>query len=762
MATISTMFKVMDGFTSPIQKNIDIMTRMVDVMEQMNSAGNMPGLEDAFNDIRTEIGLANHEVDEFNQRLQESGDQGQRAAHKLDSGFGGFQKTLIVLNQGLELTKSLIHGVSQVMKIPDQFVTTTSRLNMLNDGLQDTGQLQDMIFKSAQHTRSSYQSTAEAVAQMGFAAGDALGNNNQAMIRFTELMNKSLAISGAEGAQRQSVLLQTSQALAKGKVQGQEFNAIMENAPYIMQKMADHLGVSVGELKEMGSEGELTSRVLIDSLFGAGEEIDTLFKEMPDTFEDVSTKVQNSALNAFRPIITMLSDGINSDGFQSFVDTIIVGVEWSVDHLTVFMQRVDQIGQLEGFQAFASSAGSALAFVGNGIVFVGDMALNTAEFFIEHWSVIEPILWAVGLAVGGITTALLIYKGVVAATAAIEAVKSAAQMIATGATIAETAAQWGLNAALLACPATWVVIAIIALIAILIALGIWLYKLWQNNIDFRVGVIGVWNNLLGFFDQVPIFFQWVGNGILDALSNMKVGAAMILQGMVNNAIDNINKLIALVNNIPGVSIDAIGAVDFGTRTAIEEETKQQQRAADLQASRDAAALKAAERENQLAQDAARWRQEAAEKEAAMEAEKKQMAADDTPWGNDFDFGPMEIGGGNLDKVGKIGKEVDISNQSLQYLRDIAELQALEQVNAYSTVAYESFDEARLSDADANLLKSAAHQSTNVYYLSYSGGVRIRNDIQKGEDYDSIRRRMEEEIDNDIEVGLSDIDKVVNG
>lgn len=755
MATISTMFKVMDGFTSPIQKNIDIMTKMVDVMEQLNTAGNMPGLEDAFNDIRSDISVANHELDEFNQQLQDSGNEAVRAANKMQSGFEGFGKTLVVINQGLELTKKAIQGVTNVMRIPDQFVTTTSRLNMLNDGLQTTEQLQDMIFQSAQHTRSEYQSTAKAVAQMGFAAGDALGNNNQAMIRFTELMNKSLAISGAEGAQRESVLLQTSQALAKGKIQGQEFNAIMENAYFIMDKMSEHLGVTRGELKAMGSEGELTASVLIDSLFGAGEEIDAKFQSMPDTFEDVSTKIQNSALNAFRPVITMLSQGINSSGFQNFVDTIVVGVEWGVSHITVFMQRIEQIGQLDGFQQFASSTGSALAFIGNGIVFVGNAALDTATFFIEHWSTIEPIIFALGLTIGGLTAALLIYKGVVATAAIIEGVKSAAQMIATGATIAETAAQWGLNAALLACPATWFIIIIIAIIAIVVALI-------ATNVDFRIRFFEIWNSVLGFFDQVPIFFQSVWYGILDGMSNMRIQAALILQGMVNNAIENINKLINLVNNIPGVSIDAISSVEFGTNIALEEQAKQQQRAANVEANRDAASLKAAERENKLAQDAARWREEAAEKEAAMEAEKQQAAPDDTPWANDFDFGPMEVGGGSLDKVGKIGKEVDISNQSLEYLRDIAELQVLDQINAYSTVAYEGMGEAHLSDGDADLLKTAAHQNTNVYYLNYSGGVRINANVKRGEDWNSVRSQWEEEIDNDIESGLSDIDKVVNG
>ncbi len=746
MATISSMLKIVDGFTSPIQKNINIMNRMIDVMEQMNQAGNMPGLESAFNEMRTDISLVNHELDVLSQNLKESGNTGAAATAKISGGFGGVSKAIVVANQGLQLLKQGYQSLQNFMSGADERTGADARLSLIRDELRTQEQLEAQVMAVSNATRTQYETTAELVAKMG--RQDYFKGQNDKALAFAKTLNQGMIVSGASVTETNSALLQLSQGIASGVLRGDEFNSIMENGSVLAEMMAKSLGVTKGELREMAADGMLTAEAVVSSIMQQADVIDQQFSSMPVTFGQVQTQMGN--------LWSQMLNNMSQAGQP--IDAVILKMQ----------ELYAWLSTMEG-QQFMSGLASGIGFTIDGAVQLSQIIGDIYTFFVDNWSTIEPILWGVGFAVGAITTALLVYKAVQWISTSLtiaSAIASGARTVALGgetvATTAAASAQWGLNAALLANPVTWIILAIVALIAIIIALSIWLYRLWQTNIDFRVGVIGVWNNMLGFFDQVPIFFQMVGNGVLDGLSYMKVGAALILQDMVNDAIAKINMLIELANKIPGVSIDAIGAVDFGAQTAIEEEIKRQERASDLQASRDAAALKAAERANQLAQDETRWRQEAAEKEAALQEEQKKNDANNTPFDPELDWGPVEVGGGSLDKVGKIGKEVDISKQSLQYLRDIAEIQALESVNAYSTVSYEGISQASLSKADADLLKSAAGQSTKVYYLNYSGGVRIRNDIKQGQDWDSIRRQMEEEIDNDIESGLSDIDKVVNG
>lgn len=747
MASISTMFKIMDGFTAPIQKNIGIMTKMIDVMERMNSAGNMPGLENAFNEIRTDISLANHELDVFNQNLQESAQKSAEASARVSVGFGGISRAIIVANQGLQLLRQGYQSLQNFMGGSDERTSADARLSIIRDELRTQEQLEAQVMAVSNATRSSYEGTAALVAKMG--RQDYFKDNNDKALAFAGTLNKGLVISGASATEANSALLQLSQGIASGVLRGEEFNSIMENGTVIAEMMAESLGVNKGQLRAMAEDGKLTADVVVASIMQQAAVIDQQFASMPITFGQVQIQFQN----IWSQILNDMSQ-----------------VGQPIDNVIKKMQELYAwLSTIEG-QQFMTGLASGLGFVLEGMTALAQLAGGIYLVFVNNWGAIEPLMWAVATAVGGITAALLIYNAVQwisnSLTVAGAIASGAKTVLLAGETMtiaAATKAQWGLNAAMLANPITIVILAIVALIAIVIGLSVWIYRLWQTNIDFRVGVIQVWNNLLGFFDQVPIFFMEVGNGVLNAFSYMKAGAAMLLQQMVNNAIDNINRLIALINQIPGVSVQTIGAVEFGAQVAAEEELKRQQRANMIEERKGEAQKKAVERENKLAEDSSRWRLEAAEKEATLLKKQEEFGGFGSGVdSSQLDWGPLEVGGGSLDKVGKIGSEVDISNQSLVYLRDIAEIQALESVNAYSTVQLDTMNEARLSAADADLLKSAAGQDTNIYYLSYSGGVRIKNDIKKGEDWASVRRQMEEEIDNDIESGLSDIDRVVNG
>lgn len=149
-------------------------------------------------------------------------------------------------------------GVKKMVELSDATTSITARLDMMNDGLQTTAELNDMIFQSAQRSRGSYLETANLVTQLGSMAGDAF-SSSQEIVAFAELLNKQLVISGANGASASAAIFQLQQALASGVLRGEELNSVLEQAPVITQTIADYLGVSIGELRELGSEGAITA-----------------------------------------------------------------------------------------------------------------------------------------------------------------------------------------------------------------------------------------------------------------------------------------------------------------------------------------------------------------------------------------------------------------------------------------------------------------------------------------------------------------------
>jgi tape measure domain-containing protein len=280
------------------------------------------------------------------------------------------------------------------------------------------------------------------------------------------------------------------------------------------------------------------------------------------------------------------------------------------------------------------------------------------SFIADNWSIIQPILIGITVALGALAVGLGI--------AAI--------------------AQWALNSAMLANPMTWVIVAIVALIAVIVILAIWIIDLWKTNMDFKYGVIKIWNDLLNFFDQVPIFFQWVANGIADAFGRGKVQTLNILQDMANGAIDIINGLIRSMNKIPKVSIDTIDHLTFAATAAVKAEAASQARADNLQASKDSASAKAAARQSEMMANRAADEANLAAKKAAAEAannlepdiptyEEYLNSGANIPGAGsgaaDIAKNGAKVNGGKLDSVGSIKDDVSIADDDLKLLKDIA-------------------------------------------------------------------------------------------
>lgn len=434
-----------------------------------------------------------------------------------------------------------IQGVNNVLNISDELVQTTSRLNMMNDGLQTTEELVNMVYAAAQDSRGSFSDMASVVAKFGNNAGDAFSSSAE-VVAFADLVQKQMTIAGASSTEASNAMLQLSQALGSGVLRGDELNSIFEQAPNLIQSIADYLDVPIGQIREMASEGELTADIVKASIFSASDEINAKFEEMPMTWGQIWQSMQNTALIAFQPVLQRLSEIANSEAFQKFVNDAI--------------------------QALATLANIALN--------VFDLLATGASFVSDNWSIIEPIILGIATAFGIYAGALVTYNTVQAITNGLKALAvfresahAAATMLSTGATFAYTAAQYGLNAALAACPLTWIILSIIALIALIFAVCNAIANL-TGVADSGFSIIaGCVNVVIEFFKNLGLTVAnialGIGNAIAALASNMMTAfhnAICSVQSwfysLLSTALSVIAGICEALNKLPFVQFDYSG------------------------------------------------------------------------------------------------------------------------------------------------------------------------------------------------------------
>ena len=296
-----------------------------------------------------------------------------------------------------------LRGIGQAAGLADTISTTTARLNMMNDGLQSTAELTEMIYDSANRARGAYQDTADMVAKLGTLAGEAFGSSGE-IVAFSEQINKLMTLSGASSAGRQAAMLQLTQAMSSGVLRGEELNSILEQTPTIAQTIARYLGVSTGEMRNLASEGLVTAKVVKDAVFSSAEETNTKFAQMPMTFSQAATRIKNAAIMEFQPIGQRLSDALNSDTGQAAINGIIqiIGrlgdaADWTFDRISDGIAWARE--NSEKLEDVLGTVASTAALAGAAIVASGTAsALSWAK---ANWQ----MLLVVGAAAGLIYTA---------------------------------------------------------------------------------------------------------------------------------------------------------------------------------------------------------------------------------------------------------------------------------------------------------------------------------------------------------------------
>lgn len=638
MATVSSSLALQDRFTATINKAIQGSNRLLKVMEQIDQKDLDVNLRRQFSAALQAEKANNAELEKMVKNLNNAGN----AADPLADAMSRVKSAL--------LGAGAVYSAQRVLQLADSMTTTRARLDLVIEGMNEAGatadQLQQRIMQSANRSRASYLDTADAISKMGIMAGDAFGSTDE-LVQFTELINKQFTIAGASAEGQSAAMLQLTQAMSSGVLRGEELNSIFEQAPTIIQTIADYLDVPIGRIRDMAANGEITAEIVKNAMLSSADEINRKFESMPYTYSQVWTMAQNILMDSFQPVLQMIGAG--------------------------------------------------------------------AQLIVDNWGTIEPVFW--GLAAAGLAYAVAL------------GIQTTATWIATGA--ART-----FFATLLTNPLLWIALVIGVVVA---AIYQWvqavggLENAWAIAMDYirygtdltaygiSYGVTWVLNSL----DRMELGAATLSTNFQNFMGDMRAGALTQLQELANGGIGIINDFISTLNKIPGVSIDLIDQLTFGTIAGLENEAAKQQRSADLAAKTQAVNDRISSRDTALATQKATLESAHAARRAenaSRVAAAAEKAASDSLLSAAGGAGASQLDSiGKVGEVGKINSDVNIADEDLQLMKDVAEMRYVQNfVTLTPTVAMNAqvservdIDELTGRVADA-LIEEVAAGAEGVY------------------------------------------------
>ena len=483
------------------------------IIKTANDAAAMsaPGSVKMLVDLQNQADQASRELTELQQDMARTGNAAAGAMQGIN-GMGGALKMLSIA----AIVAGLKKAGGAVAEFADSQTRNTARLEiMLDTGQaeaqlkQDVAKYQAIVDQAANRARADTTDFANAAANFGINAPDAFSNMNQ-VVGFTEQLQKHFAIAGTSAQGAAGASLQLQQALSMGVLRGQELRSVMENAPTLIQAIADYMGKPRGEIKALAEDGLITAAVITNAMAAAADETNRKFESMPMTFEQMGILVKNSATESFRPIMAALTTIAKSQAFDRL--------------------------QKSATQFFTVVA-------------------NIATFIVDNWTTISGVLGIVGAALAGYVVVMGVAKGAALAMAIAEGVKTAATTLASAVTGKLTAAQWSLNAAMAANPIMLIVMLVFALIAAMVFL-VSKFKQSESTIGAVFGSVTMAIGAVGtFFKAVGLSIAGAWNKLWDNAELRWLEFQNIISKGVAFLLEKLLGLINLLNKIPGIKID---------------------------------------------------------------------------------------------------------------------------------------------------------------------------------------------------------------
>ena len=526
MSSISTAIQLTDRMTAPLRNITNALNMTISAMEKAESAGGNLGNVN-FSGIRRQINSAETAFDQLEGEINNSKkaqDNFNASVGKVDSFVGPVKRLIGAFVAG--------KGIGTLVNESDELMSTMARLGNMNDGKQSTQELFESVVASANRARGSVTDMADVVARFGNNAGEAFSSSGE-VVAFAERVQKAMKVSGASSAEASGAMLQLSQALGSGVLRGDELNSIFEQAPNLIRYIADYMDVPIGKIRELASEGEITADIVKNAIMSdeTGAALQKQFDSMPKTWNDTWTAMKNDAIVQLQPVLNKINELANDEAFMNGINAVSSAF---INAGTIMLDILNVLG-------------------------------DTVSFVSDNWDVLAPIVWTVVGALTAYATIAGIVNIINGISAGVTATKAAADMMASGATFAATAAQHGLNAALAACPITWIILGIVAIIAILLVvcnaiakttgaaksgLGIIVGALAVAGAAIANGVIGLINffigqgvNLYNLIAAFANFFANVFDNPLRAVANLFADVFGVIIGIVKNAASVIDTVV---------------------------------------------------------------------------------------------------------------------------------------------------------------------------------------------------------------------------
>lgn len=492
MGAVKSTLAINDGMTPALRHINKAMSLMLNNFNAVQRAsGNAIDTKDLAI-AKRELGKANDYLDEIEQNYEDVGrkqDAFNSSVSRGSSAMGGLWNKL----KGVAAAYVSMQGAKSLFSLSDTKVETQARLNLILDDKNTIDTLEAKIRASAERSRGSYQTTADAVGKLGLQAGKAFSSNDE-LIAFTELLNKSFVVAGTSAQGVDSVMLQMTQAMAAGKLQGEELNAILDNAQPIVANIQRYLeeaqGIDASNIKELASEGVITADVIKNAMFYCSDDINSKFSSMPRTWGQIWISMKDKAIKALNPLLIKIGKLADNPKIQSAMDSMV----------------------------------SAFVMVGNAAAGAFEVICNIYNFISTNWSWIGPIIMGIVMAMllyNAVTGISSIVLGIMCAMEAAKTTGTVADAIATG---SAAAAQTAFNTALWACPLTWIIALIIALIVVFVIFTeqvvgavFWLGSLFKN--------VGLWIANCGLaawqvIKNVGLWFANLGLSIWQVIKNI--------------------------------------------------------------------------------------------------------------------------------------------------------------------------------------------------------------------------------------------------